>query len=59
MTNSELNEAFNFLEKEINQHKRFYFKLTGANEITAYWIHDRKPFARFDIEKIVEIAIWM
>lgn len=56
MTKEELEKVFNFLEKEMNKQGLFYFKLTDTNEITAYWIHDCKSFARFDISKISEIV---
>lgn len=55
MNRDELNKIFNWLEKNMNKQNFYYFKMNEANQITAYWKVDNKPFAQFYIKPILKL----
>ena len=55
MTKKEIESVFDWLEKNINKHGFYFFKLVDCNQITAYWLIDKKPFAQFYIKPILKI----
>lgn len=55
MNKKEINEVFDWLEKNMNKQQLFELKLEDRNQITAYFkgTHDR--FCQFYINPIMEI----
>lgn len=54
MTREEINKVFDFLEKEMNKEKLFYFKINDASDINAFWKSDNRVFAEFYTKRILK-----
>ena len=55
MTKEEINMVFNWLEKNANKDGLLYFRLSDHNQITAYFKENKKRFAQFYANRILQI----
>ncbi len=55
MTEQELRDVFDWLQKNMNQQGFFYFKLTDMNQISAYWKINNHLAAAFYINRIMRV----
>lgn len=55
MSKEELFKVFDWLEKNVNKSKLFYFKYEDKNSICAYFKDNNKIFAQFYVKQILKI----
>ena len=53
-----LGDIMNWLEKEMNKNKLFYFKQINDKEIASYFKINDRHFATFYIDKVKEVMNW-
>lgn len=55
MTRDQLNQVFDYLEKECNKQELFEFRMTKYCTINAYFKGQNKAFAEFYPERVLQV----